>query len=39
MFDGTDWTTYNTGNSDLLHNHILYIYTAADGKIWIGTNK
>lgn len=36
MFDGTDWTVYNTTNSDLSAHQIYTIQFDQDGVLWIG---
>jgi ligand-binding sensor domain-containing protein len=36
-FDGANWTTYNTSNSDLPHNSIYAITQDIDGNYWFGT--
>ena len=37
MFDGTNWTTYNTSNSGIASNNIRTIAIDAQGKKWIAT--
>ncbi|WP_155953878.1 two-component regulator propeller domain-containing protein, partial [Pseudomonas sp. URIL14HWK12:I7] len=37
VFDGTDWTVYNTGNSPLPVDWISALAIDAAGRVWIGT--
>jgi uncharacterized protein YjdB len=36
-FDGTNWTTYNTGNCGLMNNWVYCIAIDASGNKWFGT--
>ena len=36
-YDGTTWTVYNKGNSDLPHNIVNVLTIDTQGNIWIGT--
>ncbi|MFP4040367.1 MAG: two-component regulator propeller domain-containing protein [Desulfosudaceae bacterium] len=38
VFDGNDWTTYNTGNSGLVTDYVEAIALDAAGHKWIGTS-
>lgn len=38
-FDGTNWTTYNTSNSNIVSNYVNEIVIDASGNKWIGTNS
>jgi len=39
MFDGTNWTSYDTANySGLIDNNITSIMVASDGRVWVGTD-
>jgi hypothetical protein len=37
-YDGTDWTFYNSTNSELPNDNVTGLALDADGKIWISTN-
>jgi len=36
-YDGTAWTVYNTGNSDLFRNNVDALTIDTQGNIWLGT--
>lgn len=38
-FDGTDWTVYNTDNSGLPGNCVLYLAIDGEGNKWIATDR
>jgi hypothetical protein len=37
VFDGENWTTYDTSNSGLAHNRVNAIATDSEGNVWFGT--
>jgi ligand-binding sensor domain-containing protein len=37
VFDGHDWTTYNSENSPLTHNWVREILVDGEGRVWIAT--
>jgi photosystem II stability/assembly factor-like uncharacterized protein len=39
LFDGTDWTVYNTSNCELPSNHVFSIAIDGNGNKWIGTRS
>jgi ligand-binding sensor domain-containing protein len=38
-YDGTSFTLYNTGNSDLIGNTVYAVHVEADDEIWFGTGE